>query len=220
MEHPGRFCSLKGQRSETSELSKGAVGREVGILEWTLKAPKWEVGSVSSKLGHYIQLYITKGEGIMRTNLHLIIIASRTSLVVQWLRICLPTHGTWVQFLVQDDSICLGELNRCTTTEPTLWSPWSTTKETTVISPAPQLDKVHMREEKPSTAKNKLKNPTKTNQNYRIQSNAHVRLWNLTVEIHAHLNPDLHQTATSLLISVILNLHSESWGWRYGIWGF
>ena len=30
----------------------------------------------------------------------------RTSLVVQWLRICLPVQGTWVQSLVQEDSTC------------------------------------------------------------------------------------------------------------------
>ena len=31
-----------------------------------------------------------------------------SSLVVQWLRICLPMQGTWVRFLVQEDSICRG----------------------------------------------------------------------------------------------------------------
>ena len=29
-----------------------------------------------------------------------------TSLVVQWLRICLPKQGTWVRSLVQEDSTC------------------------------------------------------------------------------------------------------------------
>ena len=33
----------------------------------------------------------------------------QTSLLVQWLRICLPMQGIRVQFLVQDDSTCLGE---------------------------------------------------------------------------------------------------------------
>ena len=28
--------------------------------------------------------------------------------MVQWLRICLPMQGTWVQSLVQEDSTCLG----------------------------------------------------------------------------------------------------------------
>ena len=31
-----------------------------------------------------------------------------TSLVVQWLRVCLPVRGTWVQSLVQEDPTCLG----------------------------------------------------------------------------------------------------------------
>ena len=30
----------------------------------------------------------------------------RTSLVVHWIRIHLPMQGTWVRFLVQEDSIC------------------------------------------------------------------------------------------------------------------
>ena len=32
----------------------------------------------------------------------------RTSLVVHWIRIHLPMQGTWVRFLVQEDSICWG----------------------------------------------------------------------------------------------------------------
>ena len=31
-----------------------------------------------------------------------------TSLVVQWLRICLPMQGTWVRSLVQEDPTCCG----------------------------------------------------------------------------------------------------------------
>ena len=30
----------------------------------------------------------------------------RTSLVAQWLRVCLPTQGTWVRFLLREDSTC------------------------------------------------------------------------------------------------------------------
>ena len=30
----------------------------------------------------------------------------RASLVVQWLRICLPVKGTWIRSLVQEDSAC------------------------------------------------------------------------------------------------------------------
>ena len=41
-----------------------------------------------------------------------------TSLVAQWLRICLPTQGMWVQSLGQKDSTCYRQLSpRTTTTE-------------------------------------------------------------------------------------------------------
>ena len=35
-------------------------------------------------------------------------VLERTSLVVQWLRICLPMQGTQVQTLVQEDPTCRG----------------------------------------------------------------------------------------------------------------
>ena len=44
---------------------------------------------------------------------------SRTSLMIQWLRICLPMQGTWVQSLVQEYPMhvphAVGQLNPCTT---------------------------------------------------------------------------------------------------------
>ena len=43
----------------------------------------------------------------------------RTSLMVHWLGIHLPLHETWVQSLVQEDSIC----HRATTAMPhNLWA--------------------------------------------------------------------------------------------------
>ena len=44
---------------------------------------------------------------------------SRTSLVVRWLGIRLPMHGTWVQSLVQEDFTCLGA------TKLTCFNHWS-----------------------------------------------------------------------------------------------
>ena len=45
----------------------------------------------------------------------------RTSLVVQWLRIRLSTHGTWVQYLVRKITVASGQLRpHATTTEPEL----------------------------------------------------------------------------------------------------
>ena len=43
---------------------------------------------------------------------------------VQWLRVCLPRRGTWVRFLVWDDSTC------CTATEPR-----TTATETSCLDP-------------------------------------------------------------------------------------
>ena len=34
-----------------------------------------------------------------------------TSLVAQWIRVCLPTQGTWVQSLAREDPTCLGVTN-------------------------------------------------------------------------------------------------------------
>ena len=34
----------------------------------------------------------------------------RTYLVVQWLRICLPRKGTWIQSLIQKDPTCCGTI--------------------------------------------------------------------------------------------------------------
>ena len=43
----------------------------------------------------------------------------RASLVVQWLRICLPMQGTWVQALVREDPACRG------TTKPVRHNYWA-----------------------------------------------------------------------------------------------
>ena len=47
-----------------------------------------------------------------------------TSVVIQWLRICLPMQGTWVQSLVWEDPTCMEQLSLCArTTESALRSP-------------------------------------------------------------------------------------------------
>ena len=46
--------------------------------------------------------------------IHLIMILENvfeTSLVAQWLRICLPVQGTWVRALVWEDPTCRGAHN-------------------------------------------------------------------------------------------------------------
>ena len=52
----------------------------------------------------------------------------RASLVVQWLRICLPMQGTWVQFLVWEDPTCCGAMKpMCQSHWPLLLSLWAAT---------------------------------------------------------------------------------------------
>ena len=49
---------------------------------------------------------------------------NRASLVVQWLRICLPMQGTRVRALVWEDPTAAEQLSPCAaTTEPALYSP-------------------------------------------------------------------------------------------------
>ena len=75
----------------------------------------------------------------------------RTSLVVQWLRICLPMQGTQVRALVQKDPTCRGatKLPCATTTEPALQSSRTTTTEPTRLGPVLHHKRSH-RNEKPA----------------------------------------------------------------------
>ena len=63
----------------------------------------------------------------------------RTSLVVQWIGICLPTQGTGVQSLVQEDPTCLGATKPMRHNYWSLcaWNLCSTTREARVL----QLEK-------------------------------------------------------------------------------
>ena len=90
---------------------------------------------------------------------------SRTSLVVQWLTIHLPTPGTWVQSLIWEDPTCRGA------TKPLCHKYWACERQ--LLTPscpgarAPQLEsgpcslqleKVRTQQWRPSAAKNKLIN--------------------------------------------------------------
>ena len=89
------------------------------------------------------------------------------SLVVHWLRICLPVQGTWVQFLVQEDPTCVRQLSPwATTTEParhracalqeekpSQWEAWTLKLESS--PPLPQLEKAQEQRQRPTTAKTK-----------------------------------------------------------------
>ena len=89
------------------------------------------------------------------------------SLVVHWLRICLPVQGTWVRFLVQEDPTCLRQMSPWATTtepachracalqqeEPSQWAAWALRLESS--PPLPRLDKAQGQQRRPTTAKKK-----------------------------------------------------------------
>ena len=79
---------------------------------------------------------------------HLKLLVSWASLLVQWLRICLPMQGTRVQALVQEDSTCHRATkpvrhNQCTRArKPQLLCPRTTTTEACAPrARAPQQEK-------------------------------------------------------------------------------
>ena len=79
---------------------------------------------------------------------------SGTSLVIQWLRICLPIQGAWVQSWVREDSTCCGATrpmcpNYWTAETHTPLSLCSATREATTVVPGYPLATTG---ERPSTA--------------------------------------------------------------------
>ena len=105
---------------------------------------------------------------------YLLIGRSGASLVVQWLRICLPMQGTRVRALVWEDPTCPGATRPVSHNLLSLrvWSLCSATREaTTVRGPRtamksgphlPQLEKALAQKRRPNTAINKNKPPQKS----------------------------------------------------------
>ena len=93
-----RGGSTRGRRAEVwPEGAERSVceGRKMGKLVGTArKRPGWR--------GAALHAAAPGASGVQIKPAH------RTSLVVQWLRIHLPMQGTWVQSLVQEDSLCHG----------------------------------------------------------------------------------------------------------------
>ena len=88
------------------------------------------------------------------------------SLVVQWLRICLPVQGTQVQSLVQEAPHAVGQLSpHSTAAEPKVWSLCSTVREASTVRslctaagewpPSLQPEKAHATQRRPREAKRK-----------------------------------------------------------------
>ena len=95
-----------------------------------------------------------------------------TSLVVQWLGICLPMQKSWVWSLDWEDGTCLGATkpichNYWVHMPQLLWSPWNCTAAREAMSVRSQFtatrsrpcslrqEKVRSQQQRPSTAKNK-----------------------------------------------------------------
>ena len=79
-------------------------------------------------------------------------IMSRISLVVQWIRICLPMQGTWASSLVWEDSSVVQQLSPCATLlilhprahRPCPLRPCATsTEDCTLYAHEPQLRSPH-----------------------------------------------------------------------------
>ena len=107
-------------------------------------------------------------------------IGYRTSLVAQWLRICLPMQGTWVRSLAREDHTCHGatkpmcykywacalEAASHNYWSPHAYSPCSATREATALrSPStarkssprsPQLEKACAQQRRPNSTKKKF----------------------------------------------------------------
>ena len=154
----------------------------VGCKEWgiwyimrTVLLPsffRWRHGG-SRRLNNFSQL-IWKGQNCS-SEYKALKWALRAFLVAQWLRICLPMQGTWVQALVWEDPTCRGATKPlrhkywACTLEPAshnYWSPCSATREATAMrslhtatksSPrSPQLEKACGQQWRPNAAKNKI----------------------------------------------------------------
>ena len=136
-------------------------------LQWQCSGGTWSLDSgYSSLLTWSCQL------SLYTITVTISVWQNRTSLVVQWLRICLPMQGTQVQSLVQEDSTCCQATKPPLSCDLQLLSPRAATEALEPMlhnkrsyhsekllhhnqsSPClPQLGKAHAQQQRPSTAK-------------------------------------------------------------------
>ena len=111
------------------------------------------------------------------------------SLVVPWMRICLPVQGTRVRSLAQEDSTC------CGATKPVCHSPWACTLEPALYKRSHcKENSVHFSEEEPPFARTR-ENPRaatkthcsqkQTNKNKNAEGRVIGRIFVLEVAHHA-----------------------------------
>lgn len=76
----------------------------------------------------------------------------RTSLVAQWIKVCQPMQGTWVQSLIQEELTCHGAAEPVHQHywSPWAWSPRSATRGSLHLS---QLQKARLQQEAPVQSK-------------------------------------------------------------------
>ena len=94
----------------------------------------------------------------------------RISLVVQWLRIYLPTQETELQSLVQEEPTCHKATKPASHNYRAYILESMPCNKRTHCSETPQLEKVHVKQQRPSAAKNKLKKKKKSTRIFRLAS--------------------------------------------------
>ena len=105
------------------------------------KIQHWFLIKILNKLereGNFLILIKASMKDLQLTSYLVIKAEFGASLVVLWLRICLPMEGTWVWNPVWEDPTCFGatkpELQQVPTPEAlTPYSPYSTSREATVM---------------------------------------------------------------------------------------
>ena len=78
--------------------------KKAGVAILISDKTDFKIKTIIRDKGHYIMINGT----IQEEDITIVNIYAGTSLVVQWLRICLPMQGTWVRALVWEDPTCRG----------------------------------------------------------------------------------------------------------------
>ena len=107
-------CGLMGRLMREMKTGRKEYCRKIKLKMWWLSINEYPWLLAHRTVWHAFGLSYSKGcgEELQKNRKPL----SRTSLVAQWLRICLPMQETWVRSLVREDYTCSGQLSPCATT--------------------------------------------------------------------------------------------------------